>query len=552
MATWKKVIVQGGNVSDLTNDSNYVSVNAIPAFVTASFGGVQTVASGSATTQNFSIVSGSVSTDPTVGSGLLISASANERKATFTLQQIPTASLAHTGSYIGKTKVGLGEVVGTDVATAISGAFFKDINASGSFSGSFEGDGSKLANLTATRLATGSITASVNATGNVFVVEDTSLDPLNTNVKSFVIDKKQNVRLADSNQPNIIDASGSFIMGLGDNQVGTVTNPFNGSLVNAGNQSFIGGAYNKAFSRGSLLWGLENVTHASASFNTVALGRGLTASGSAVGPTSEAQIFLGQYNLPRTSSGDLVTIGNGTGDANAVRSNLAIFNTASINFFKPVTGSSFTGSFVGDGSGLTGVASTLVLSGSNPAYGFLTGSVDLKTQFLQITGSGKEIEVTLITSSNGATYQVGLPSDVAISQSLTIGKDLTVDGDLLIKGTASFISTQDLYVADRFIVLASGSTDKADSGIIIDRGAYVSGSVGYGYDANLNRWGYAANMTDTSNALVIDTNDGNSAFASYIFTEVDHGAKENLVTGEFAQVGAMWAASGSGDIYIYV
>ena len=532
MAEWKKVIVQGGNISQLNNDSNYVSVNALPAFTTASFGGVDTFASGSATSQNFSIVSGSVATDPTVGSGLLISASANERKATFTLRQIPTASLAHTGSYIGKTKVGLGEVVGTSTATAISGAFFNDIVATGSFTGSFKGDGSSLTGVAATLMAAGVYTASVQATGEVFTVKSGS-----TNI--FAIDEKANLELGVPLLANTTNASASVVMGSGNN-----------AIQLGGDYSLVNGENNVIAQSNSLVWGRENIVDAHATSGSVAIGIGLSLSGSGAAPSPEdvRQVVIGQYNSPTTASGDLFTIGNGIGVAN--RSNLAIFNTASIKFNAPVTGSSFTGSFVGDGSGLTGVASTLVLSGSNPAYGFLTGSVNLKTQYLQITGSGKEVEVTLITGSNGATFQVGLPSDVAISQSLTIGRNLTVDGDLYVQGTASFISTQDLYVADRFIVLASGSTTKNDSGIIIDRGAYVSGSVGYGYDANLNRWGYAANMTDTSNALVIDTNDGNSAFASYLFTETDHGPADNLKTGEFAQLGAFYV-SGS-DLYVLV
>jgi hypothetical protein len=106
-------------------------------------------------------------------------------------------------------------------------------------------------------------------------------------------------------------------------------------------------------------------------------------------------------------------------------------------------------------------------------------------------------------------------------------------------------------VADRFIVLASGSTGANDSGIIIDRGAYLSGSVGYGYDAGLNRWGYQANLTDTTNTLNIATQDGNSAFASYVFVDTNHGPKENL-TGEFTQPGAMYVSGSNGDIYIYV
>jgi hypothetical protein len=556
MAQWKKVIVQGGNISDLNNDANYVSVNAIPAFTTASFGGTETYASGSATTQNFSIVSGSVNTDPTVGSGLLISASVAERKATFTLHQIPTASLAHTGSYIGKTKVGLGEVV-----TSISGANFVDITATGSFTGSFKGDGSQLTGVSADRLAIGTVTASVadgllnGAGGNQTIFNVKSGDN-----NALVVTENSNIRLGGGSGSSFAPngnaqlVSGSVIMGRGE----TVFDSGNDIDPNAprGNYSFIGGNDGGFFANTingdhAFVWGSENTVDQYASSGSVVLGRGLMTSGTgSIDKQLIPQVFLGQYNIARSSSGDLVTIGNGTNAA--TRSNLAIFNTASITFNAPVTGSSFTGSFVGDGSGLTGVASTLKLSGSNAEYGFLTGSIDLKTQTLQITGSGKEIEVTLVTGSNNTYFQVGLPSNVAISQSLEIGRNLTVDGDFIVKGTASFISTQDLFVADRFIVLASGSTGANDSGIIIDRGAYVSGSVGYGYDADLNRWGYAANMTDTSNALDISTNDGNSAFAAYLFTETEHGPANGLLLGEFAQPGAFYVSGSEGSLYILV
>lgn len=532
MAEWKKVIVQGSNISQLNNDSGFISaLSASNAFVTASVNGTNIIASGSV---DLTINTGSLVSDVTKGSGLVISASATDRKITMYLDAIPTASLEKTGSYIGKTKLGLGEVVGTDTATAISGAFFNDIVASGSFTGSFVGDGSGLTGVSATLMAAGVYTASVQATGEVFTVKSGS-----TNI--FAIDEKANLELGVPLLANTTNASASVVMGSGNN-----------AIQLGADYSLVNGENNAVAKANSLVWGQANVVDPFATSGSVAIGVGLSLSGSGVvNGTDVRQVVIGQYNSPTTSSGDLFTIGNGTNVAN--RSNLAIFNTASIKFNAPVTGSSFTGSFVGDGSGLTGLATTLVLSGSNPAYGGLTGSIDLKSQFLQITGSGREIEVTLVTGSNGATFQVGLPSDVAISQSLTIGRNLTVDGDLYVQGTASFVNTQDLYVADRFIVLASGSTgtpSPVDAGIIIDRGAYVSGSVGYGYDATLNRWGYAANMSDTSNALVIDTNDGNSAFASYLFTETAHGAKEGLLNGEFAQQGAFFV-SGS-DLYVLV
>jgi hypothetical protein len=533
MAQWKKVIVQGGNVSDLNNDANYVSVNAIPAFVTASFGGTPIYASGSETTQVFSVVSGSVASDPTVQSGLSISVSAST--ATFTLTQIPTASLAHTGSYIGKTKVGLGEVV-----TSISGANFVDITATGSFTGSFIGDGSGLTNLTATRLATGSITASVDANGDVFEVRDTALGDI------FRVTDKTSAVLGRPTIPNTVDASGSFVLGDGGNVIGQAPYVVTPDGID-GRNSLVGGERNRVYGESALVWGKDN-TVGTGSNNSILLGTNLSASNHSPANPNVPKVIIGRNNVDRPFADDLFVIGNGANENS--RSNLAVFGTASINFNAPVTGSSFTGSFVGDGSGLTGVASTLVLSGSNPAYGLLTGSVDLKTQFLQVTGSGNEVEVTLITSSNGATFQVGLPNNVAISQSLEIGRNLTVEGDFLVKGTASFISTQDLFVADRFIVLASGSTGATDSGIIIDRGSYVSSSVAYGYDADLDRWGWQSNIADTSSAMSLQGGGGNAAFAAYLFTEVNHGPKENLA-GEFTKVGSFWAASGSGDLYIY-
>ena len=75
---------------------------------------------------------------------------------------------------------------------------------------------------------------------------------------------------------------------------------------------------------------------------------------------------------------------------------------------------SFSGSFVGDGSGLTGLVTELGLSGSTG-----TGSVDLLSQILSVVGTANEIE----TSVSGQTITIGLPNDV------TIGGDLTVGGN---------------------------------------------------------------------------------------------------------------------------
>lgn len=198
-----------------------------------------------------------------------------------------------------------------------------------------------------------------------------------------------------------------------------------------------------------------------------------------------------------------------------------------------VTASSYTGSFVGDGSGLTGLVSTLYYSGSTG-----NGSVDLLTQILTVQGTANEVE----TAASGQTITIGLPSDV------TIGNDLTVTGDLYVNGTTTTINTTDLLVEDKFILLASGSATAGDGGIIIDRGADGDANIAFGYDAATDRWGYQNGLTDSTNAITIGT-DGNSAFAGYVFTEAAHTATKPT-TGEFVVQGAMYT-SNAGDIWVY-
>jgi len=194
---------------------------------------------------------------------------------------------------------------------------------------------------------------------------------------------------------------------------------------------------------------------------------------------------------------------------------------------------SFTGSFKGDGSQLTGLSTTLAVSGSSG-----NGTVSLQTQALTITGTANEVE----TSMSGQTLTIGLPNDV------TIGNNLTVTGDLYVNGTTTTINTTDLYVEDKFIVLASGSANTGDGGIIIDRGAYADANVAFGFDSATTRWGYQNGLTDSTNAMTIGTN-GNSAFAGIVFTEAAH-TSTKPTTGEFVKEGAIYTNT-DGTIWMY-
>ena len=189
-----------------------------------------------------------------------------------------------------------------------------------------------------------------------------------------------------------------------------------------------------------------------------------------------------------------------------------------------ITGS-FTGSFVGDGSGLTAIASNLAIAGESG-----TGTVALKTQTLTVTAgeglnsvasgqtitiSGEDASTTNkgVASFASGNFQVSsgavdLANDVTVAQDLTATRDLTVgrnaviQGNLAVVGTASFQNTTNLDVADRFIRMASGSTSVGDGGIIVQQS--VVGSEGFGeafaWDAAVARWSMTGSFDPATEA----------------------------------------------------
>ena len=133
----------------------------------------------------------------------------------------------------------------------------------------------------------------------------------------------------------------------------------------------------------------------------------------------------------------------------------------------------FTGSFNGDGSNLTGVASTLDISGSSG-----NGSIALKTQDLTIAGTSNEIE----TSVSGQTVTIGIPTNP------TLSGNVTVTGNLNVEGTTTTIDSTTVNIGDRIIELnyADGA---GDAGLLVSDvvgGATVSGSLLW--DASEDYW----------------------------------------------------------------
>ena len=143
------------------------------------------------------------------------------------------------------------------------------------------------------------------------------------------------------------------------------------------------------------------------------------------------------------------------------------------NFGDVAGTSTFTGSFVGDGSALTGVASSLTVN---------TEDVNLKVDDLDIVGTANEIEISTAKSGNDVTVTVGIPTNP------TLSGNVNITGNLNVEGTTTTIDSTTVNIGDRILELnyAGGA---GDAGLLVsdvDGSSTVSGSLLW--DASSDYW----------------------------------------------------------------
>lgn len=217
---------------------------------------------------------------------------------------------------------------------------------------------------------------------------------------------------------------------------------------------------------------------------------------------------------------------------------------------------SFSGSFEGDGSGLTGIASTLAVSGSTG-----NDTVNLKTEALTINGGISSV-TTAITDNRVAisvadatdsvkgiasfdnsdfTVTAGAVTVGDANGDLTIDRDLTVSRNLTVAGTASFQHTEDLDVADRFIRLASGSNAAGDGGIVIQQDSAANGEA-FAFDSATTRWGVTSSYDASTNTIAPD---------AFMAAAIIGAANDPTAAPSRYQVGGNIFIAANEDIYIY-
>ena len=191
---------------------------------------------------------------------------------------------------------------------------------------------------------------------------------------------------------------------------------------------------------------------------------------------------------------------------------------------------SFSGSFFGNGAGLTGIPSTLNINAGSGG----PSTVALQSQTLTIAGTSNEVE----TSVSGQTITIGLPDDVII------GRDLTVTRNLTVFGTASFQNTENLLVADRFVLLASGSTTDGPGGIVVQQNAQNIGEL-FGWDSVADRWAVTGSFAANQSAFTPD------AFMAAAINLASTNPNTTGPDARYNKKGNIYVSTANEDIWIY-
>jgi len=187
------------------------------------------------------------------------------------------------------------------------------------------------------------------------------------------------------------------------------------------------------------------------------------------------------------------------------------------NIFTTVSGSGFSGSFQGDGSGLTGVTADGTLSSSAQIADEISGSFvsasnalgsridSISTDFDDITNKPTLISASVLSSPSQGTVRLatnGVNTDV--DTGLQAGDsptftNLTLTGDLEVQGTTTTIDSTTLDIGDNIIAL--NGTGAVLGGLHVnDANGPASGSLLW--DGTNNKWIAGASGSEVTVALL--------------------------------------------------
>ena len=341
---------------------------------------------------------------------------------------------------------------------------------------------------------------------------------------------------AELNNLDVLKASGSFSGSFQGTVLGTIDSASVSTLAQTASVALRANALAPTVTATSASVAARATTlspAATASFADLA-SDARTATSASIATTSQTASVAGRAN----SLAPTVTATSSSVAARATTlSPAATASFADISTLSRGGSGSFSGSYQGDGSNLTGLATTLTVDGDSG-----TQDVSLTADDLQILGTTNEIVTAVTKAGNDVKATISLPDDVTIGRDLTITRDVVVSRNLTVQGTASFQATTDLDVADRFIRMASGSNAAGDGGIAVIQSGSKNAEA-FAYDSATTRWGITGSFDAATNTIAPD------AFMATV-VEGAGGALATATIAKYTKKGNMFVSS-SGDVYIY-
>ena len=396
---------------------------------------------------------------------------------------------------------GTGNIVATTGATGLS--------ASGSFSGSFQGNFVGTTNLPDLTQGTG-ITAFTYDGATTATVAVSGASTLSTNnISKWTGAAFANSSLTD-NGTTITGTTSLQLTGANSNLSGSFSGSFFGDgsgisgvaasfpvtaktdLVST-DQFFINDGTSKFVTYGNLLTDLAGTNLAVEGTDSLTLATTITGITS-ITSTNFTGSLLGNVNGTASWATNAVTATNAT--------NTAVTDTTTgtgpyyVTFVAGTTGNQAQ---LVDSAGLLFNATTNTLS--------TTASIATTASYAASTNNitnaiTNNTDNRVLTATGGGTIN-GEGNLTFDGTTLTVTGNEVISGNLTVLGTASFQNTTNLEVADRFILLASGSNTAGDGGILVQQGTQNVGEL-FGFDSGATRWAFTSSFSGNSSAFTPD------------------------------------------------
>jgi hypothetical protein len=265
----------------------------------------------------------------------------------------------------------------------------------------------------------------------------------------------------------------------------------------------------------------------------------------------------GQVVIGGGTAGNLSTTAiNGTGNI------VATTGATGLNMSGSFSGS-FQGNFVGttnlpdltQGTGIT----AFTYDGATTATVAISGASALSANTVTKWSGNAFVNSSITDSTNVTINNAGgvlvQQGGLYVTGSSTFHDNLFVEGNLTVAGTASFQHSDNLAIADQFVLLNSGSATFQDSGFVINTGnTGNSGSAFFletagtttGTDSQNGRFAVAGNVQPNATAVTAEEYATTTKIVA-----IDPTTEVPQFGGSGLGQGNMWVNTENGEIYIY-